>query len=276
MAHRTSYSQNSTYISCPKHWYNKYVEKWQPEKEGASIYFGSAIDVAIMSLLKGEIDYKEKFESRWEYAVQNGVGKKLFDDKDIIYSHADFDEYVLEPEDFLKMEKWIKELELEYLTLDPINCYKKTCKIKKNPFVRITEHELKYFNRCSWISLKRKGLILIESFVKDFYPKITKVISTQKYGKITDTSSGDSISGFIDMVLEIEGYPKPIIFDLKTASQPYKESDIELTEQLTLYAAFEASSVNTNLVGYVVLCKNINKESVDFCINCGSIKESRH
>ena len=39
---RTSYSQNSTYIGCTQYWYMKYIEKYEPEGEGASLYFGSA------------------------------------------------------------------------------------------------------------------------------------------------------------------------------------------------------------------------------------------
>ena len=117
---------------------------------------------------------------------------------------------------------------------------------------------------------------MIGAFKEQFLPKITKVISTQQRGDIKDAESGDSIMGFIDMVLEIEGYDKPIIFDLKTAARPYDQTSIDLTEQLTLYAKMKGADFNTNLVGYVVLVKNIKKEVVGFCKTCNNKKLSRH
>jgi len=133
-----------------------------------------------------------------------------------------------------------------------------------------------YFNRCSWLSLKRKGHLLIEAFKVQFLPKVKNVLATQERASIKDPNTGDSIQGYIDMVLEIEGYDKPVIFDLKTAARPYTEEQIELGAQLTLYAGMNGGKYNTDLVGYVVLCKNIEKIEDSKCKTCGHTKTGRH
>lgn len=277
MAFRTSYSQNNTYLQCPKHWYWLYVEKYKPSSEGASLYFGSAIDYAVMSLLEDRtvnaIDY---FNDRWKTAFQNGKAKKIFDSDTVMYSHNDFDEHVLQPQDKQDMVGWLNELQIAGLSNDPVEAYKEVSKSKKNPYKAISDKELKYFNRCSWLSLKRKGELLINAFILQFLPKVKKVHATQKYSKITDPNTGDTIAGYIDMILEIDGYDKPIIFDLKTAAMPYKDEDIDLTEQLTLYAGMEAINYNTNLVGYCVLPKMINKDTIANCNSCNHSKTGRH
>ncbi len=133
-----------------------------------------------------------------------------------------------------------------------------------------------FYNRMCWLSMKRKGKILLNSFHQQFLPKVKRVISTQGRAQIQDPNTGDTITGFIDMVLEIDGYDKPIIFDLKTAANPYSQQDIDLTQQLTLYAAMKGQEYNTDLVGYVVLSKNIQKSTVNTCKSCGHTKNSSH
>ena len=273
---RTSYSKNNTYINCPQHYDWLYNKKFKPAKEGASLYFGSAIDASITALLNGDETWVKLFHAKWNKTQMNNKLVEVFDNNDIVYSNNDFDADVLLPEDRLTMENWIKELNIDNLSNEPIECFKEVLKIKKNPYKQTRSEQLRYFNRCSWLSLKRKGDILLTSFKEQFFPKIKKVLATQLAANIKDPYSGDSIQGFVDMVLEYEGYDKPIIFDLKTASQPYDEAQLETSEQLTLYAAMKGNEYNTDLVGYVVLCKNINKEKEAFCKKCNYIKNGSH
>lgn len=276
---RTSYSQNNTYINCPKHWELRYKHKLSAEDEGASLHFGSAVDTAIEEMLEGKKDYMKTFKDRWKVAQAFGKTTQVYDNIKVVYSHYDFDEAVLNDVDLKQLESWAKELKLDAVITKPkdtITLFKNIAKDKKNPYKGINEDQLRFFARASWLSLERKGELLIQSFKDQFLPKITKVVSTQQRGEIKDPTTGDSIIGYIDMVLEIEGYDKPIIFDLKTAARPYDEKTIELTEQLTLYQAMKGKDYNTNLVGYVVLCKNIPKESVAHCKTCNHRKTGRH
>jgi hypothetical protein len=281
VSYKTSYSQNSLYNECSKAWWWKYVQKLESPEEGASLFFGSAIDTAIMALLEKDPNYEQLFLKNMQKQFAYGKATQIFDNDDIVYSYSDFDADILTPQDFSQLEIWAKDLGFISQTYTPnndelINVYKACVALKKNPYKAFKPENKTFFNRASWLSLQRKGLLLIESFKKDFYPKITKVLATQQRASITDPNTGDSIVGIIDMVLEIEGYNKPIIFDLKTAARPYTEDQIDLTTQLTLYAGMQGNNYNTDLVGYVVLCKNINKDKVSTCKNCGNLKSSRH
>lgn len=278
---RTSHSQNSTYLTCPKHWHMNYKEGWESPVMGASLFFGSAIDAAVTDMLEGKQSWLPTFYDRWNKAYSFGKATPVFDNDDVVYGHKDFDKDVLESKDFATLETWAKELKLidDLATPTPqqlIDLYKDASETKKNPYKVLRKTQLTYFNRASWLSMKRKGKILLNSFHTQFMPKVKRVLATQQRADIKDPNTGDTITGFIDMVLEIDGYDKPIIFDLKTAAMPYSQDDIDLTQQLTLYAAMKGQAYNTDLVGYVVLCKNIPKDSVSTCKKCGNVKSGRH
>jgi len=271
MSIKTSYSQNSTYKSCPKFWSWKYEYGFEPEGEGSSLYFGSAVDDAITALLEGKNNYLTIFSDRWFSSFREGKPYPIFDNLDVNFAYTDFDALVLKKEDIDNMKKWVKRLNLNYK--DPVDAYKEIVKIKKNLYKKIKEDELRYFNRVSWLSLKRKGELLIEAFKNEVLPNIKNVVSTQSWGNIRDGVTGDKITGKLDMVLEYEGYDKPVIFDLKTSARPYTDEQLELTEQLTLYSAMVGEKYNTNLVGYIVLVKALARIPEEFCSDCGYEKE---
>ena len=272
---RTSYSQNNTYISCPKYWHWTYVEKYEAGSKGASMYFGSAVDDAVTELLKGSNTYMNLFDKRWHTAEAFGSQTVVYDNPEVVYSYYDFDADILDAADILQLQAWSLELGLEKSGITPVELYKSIVKLKKSNWASPNDAQLKYFNRASWLSMKKKGYLLVDAFKKQIMPKIKKVIATQEYAKLDDPTTGDSIAGFIDMVLEYEGYSKPIIFDLKTAARPYKDEQIDLTDQLTLYAAMKAHEYNTDLVGYIVLPKNITKKITAKCKTCGFIRKGR-
>ena len=277
MAIRTSYSQNSTYIKCSKHWYWKYVEKLDSDFEGASLHFGTAVDIAVMAMLEGKEDYVTRFSDRWfSTKTRKGDYYAVFDSPTVIFGYADFDEYVINDEDRASMSGWVKELGLSYDIELPVDAMKKIINKKKNKYIKITASELKYFNRCAWVSMRRKGEVLLELFKTDFLPKIKKVIATQKFYHLKDEVTGDTILGTLDFVAEVEGFDKPIIIDLKTAARPYTKENIDLSEQLPLYLALSNGRFNTDLVGYVVLVKNIPKKKIAICESCGYRKNGMH
>lgn len=293
---KISYSQCSTFKQCPMHWHNKYKKKYDPIEQGASLFFGSAVDDAIMAMLENKGDALEIFNTMWKIST-NMFGKvtPIFDNPDVVYSHADFDKYVLHDEDKQLLADWIKELKVERNTIDEKNfgdveegeevtqrletvdeVYSRIANVKKNPYKKLKKGDLTYFSRASWLSLKRKGEILITSFEEQFLPVITKVHGTQLRAEIKSDDGEDAIGGLLDFVAEIKGYDKPIIIDLKTAARPYTQEQIDRTEQLALYYALKGEEYNTNLVGYVILCKNIPKIKEAFCTSCGHERTGRH
>lgn len=278
---KISYSQGSTFIGCPKMWSNKYVDKVDSVIEGASLSFGSAMDAAVSAMLEGKPDWLAVFYDNWKSQFIFGQVKKVFDNPDIGYGHKDLDFDLLEPKDYPQLETWAKELNLIPATATPTNqdlvdLFKGISKDKSNPYKGINADQLKFFSRASWLGLKRKGKILLNAFHVQFYPKIKKVHSVQKKVDLIDPVTKDSITGFVDMVIEYDGFPKPIIFDLKTSSMPYDQHKLSVSPQLTLYTAMAAQQYNTDYVGYVVLNKNIPKTEISNCISCNHLKTGRH
>jgi hypothetical protein len=240
------------------------------------LFFGTAIDSAVEEALKGDKNFKEVFLSKWNKAGMYGKFVQVYDNDDITYSYNDFDKYIFTAEDTDLATGWINELNLSHCGVSPAEVYTHIAKLKKNPYKKATIAEQKYFNRVSWLSLKRKGLLLLEAFETQFLPKVTKVLSTQKSASLSDPTTGDSIVGYIDMVVELEGIEKPVIIDLKTAARPYTEEHLDNSEQLGLYYAMESRNYDTNLVGFLVLCKQIPKEESSYCQDCGYVKDGRH
>lgn len=273
---KSSYSQNSAYVKCPKSWHYNYVDRLVAPQTGASLPFGSAIDSAVMQLLEGASDWKQLFFKRWKTMSSFGKQTEVFDNPDITYAHTDFDSDLLDEKDLILLKAWVEELNLDSMGSDPVDVYKQCGKIKKNPYLHISAKQLQYFNRASWLSLNKKGSILLDAFYTQFFPRIKKVLATQKQSSIKDENTGDSIVGVIDMILEIDGYDKPIIFDLKTAASPYDAETLEVSDQLALYQAMKGNEYNTDQVGYVVLIKNISKDVEGYCASCAFKKDGRH
>lgn len=107
-----------------------------------------------------------------------------------------------------------------------------------------------------WESLKRKGLMFLESYNKEVIPKIKRVLSVQEDVEI-ENNLGDKIGGKTDLVVEWED-GRIIILDNKTSSKPYKSDQVK-TEggQLALYHMAIGEQHKATHVGYVVMNKKI-------------------
>jgi hypothetical protein len=124
-------------------------------------------------------------------------------------------------------------------------------------------------DKIGWFSLRHKGHLIIDTFKKEFLPKVKKIHSTQEAIELLN-DQGDKSIGFCDAVLEIEGYDKPIITDFKTAGKPYADDSVQYSVQLSQYLhALSDKYDNTRLAGYVVFAKNINKNKTKVCSKCG-------
>lgn len=283
---RTSYSQHNTYIKCPEHWHKSYVERYKSPIEGASLYFGTAVDTAVETMLLKSGDPYQVFNDYWRRSFNFGKATQVFDNDDITYGYKDFDKDVLTSQDLTQMGIWAQQLGITKTAPNAdkaLELFDKITKKKKNPYKKPTKDEMKYFNRSSWLSMKRKGEWMLKSFEEQFVPLVEDVVAVQKRADIKDPATGDSVVGYIDMILKIKGYDDPIIFDLKTAARPYSQDQLDFSEQLTLYCAMKgkyaidkSDYVDTDLVGYVVLCKDINKDKEAHCKTCGHTRTGRH
>lgn len=120
-------------------------------------------------------------------------------------------------------------------------------------------------------SLERKGILMLNALREKVMPNIEHVYSVQEPIKLANQdSSGDEFIGYIDFVVKWKGYDKPIIFDLKTATVPYKADSVRTSQQLTIYSYAAGDKYKTNLAGYVVLAKKIRKNRTKKCCECGA------
>lgn len=124
----------------------------------------------------------------------------------------------------------------------------------------------------SWLSLREKGLLMLEAFKNEVLPKI-KVLGTQL--EVALDNGHDRIIGFCDLVATYPGYNQPIVFDVKTSSIPYKDESVSGSPQLSLYLHDLSDQFNdTNLAGYIVLHKKVVKDRTHTCTKCGSVQKN--
>jgi len=114
----------------------------------------------------------------------------------------------------------------------------------------------------NWASLRIKGRLLIESYIENIYPKITKVYDVQK--------EIEGRPGVLDALVEIDG--KKVLLDHKTSSRPYKKNAVHSSTQLALYACAEG----IEYIGFAVLVKNIEKNRVKTCKKCTAKTFTQH
>lgn len=265
-----SYSAAECWKECGEKYYLKYNQRVRPIEEGASLFFGTCIDNSLCFLLNAKKEGKEHLglEGFKElFLLDPTKGWNLaFDNSKYRYSKTDFDlDVVGSKDDKLLLESWEKELNVT------IEQAQKAEKIKKyKPFAGNT---LKMFERMCWLSLKRKGQLMLEAFAKEVFPKIKKVIAVQHeiVGEIGDIAEA---KGFIDLICEYEGYNTPIVFDIKTSGTVYEEDSVHFSHQLQQYLAVVGPDLNTDLTGYIVLLKFMKKN--DVCKKCGAARNSRH
>lgn len=117
----------------------------------------------------------------------------------------------------------------------------------------------KYYK--AWASLRVKGRMFIDAYKAEILPMITKVHSVQRELK--------GRKGYIDAVLELEGYGK-VLIDHKTASRPYKDNVIESDTQLHLYAKDQG----IDKIGFIVMNKQIDHNKI--CSKCKYRCETSH
>lgn len=162
------------------------------------------------------------FIAAWNYGEVNGKEVDLSQPGVIKYSKADFDSSILNDED---------RVEIETSTKDE-----------------------------SWISLKRKGLMILEAYQDQILPRIKEVKFIQKDIKL-DNSSGDSFIGFVDFCAVWED-GRTIIFDNKTSSIKYASDSASQSEQLATYFEATRDELKVDAVGYIVIPKKIRKQKL--------------
>lgn len=271
---KLSHTKVSKYSECPARYDFHYNKKFRTRELSSALWFGSALDEAFNCLLlqkKKEFSNTEK-EMLSKGAVQLFLDKIetfRFNGEDHIIRDYPFAKYSLTDLDSKLFDEDTLQIYNKYTLLDNFNSlddftaftdgfmswYKDAKEVSKT--------DQKTYLLLNWLSLRTKGLLLIESYKKEVIPLIDEVISIQE-GIRLPNDDGDEIEGFIDFIATFTDDPDTVyLCDNKTSAKPYKQSDLTESEQLNLYAYYK----NIKKVAYVVVEKNIRKRDPKVRIN---------
>lgn len=232
---RISYTANNKYQDCPRSWYLHYLQRLREKVQGSALSFGNAMDAALNELLntRDMTRAKEFFERHWKTNEINGKKEDLRKTDKIKWYKSDLDESLWIDGDIKLAQKYHPE----------------------------------------WVTLRRKGLMLLEAYEQQVMPHIKEVIAVQEYVRI-DNPGGDYIMGYVDLVAkwyldETIPYHNPelakfndkiILFDNKTSSQKYKSDSVKESGQLGTYTENHSEDYEVDYEGYIVLPKKFRKK----------------
>ncbi len=246
-----SYSSWDRYMTCPKMYEIEKIEGYEPKQKSSALIFGSAIDQALNELL---------LTNNKDSAVKiftDGI-RPLLKTDEFYFFKGDFDYDLLTEKQITLAEEYLKELEysgtMDVVTLHS-TLYSKILD-NGNDYSVISNQQQKFISFISTMSLKQKGLMMIDAYVDKILPQIEKVISVQKATTLRP--------GFLDLEIVLKGIGK-VTADHKTASRMYTQSQIDYAPQLLLYD----KEVNNKQIAYIVLGKNVNKNTTKTCCECG-------
>jgi len=280
MNNKLSHSAMNKYQDCAKSYEYRYIKRIVSKYKSGALYFGSALDDALNELLEnGPENAHDVFDKKWYAQPDNEYQViTLQDNEEILYSATDFDKDLLQKSDWAKLYQMAEQLELPK---DPAGNVKNIAVSKKEKgWPNLSSKERKFYNYANWLSMSRKGHLMLDAYVEKVLPKIKRTISVQKYVKIKN-STDDLVRGYIDAVVEWED-GSVVLIDNKTSSIEYTKESVKNSPQLSLYKMILDRDPEwtqpIDKCGYVVLRKGIKKDITKVCGSCGYTAEkgSRH
>lgn len=266
---RLSYSSLRLFSECGQKYKYSYIDRLREKTKSGALFFGTAFDKAIEASLRNPSeDERLVFDKHWTNADINGRPISVAEDLFVVYAASDFDADLLTSEDlrFLsaKAEELVPALYAEN-EKDAIETFK-SCAVhkKQRAFKRWPEAENRFLNLANWLSLRRKGHLMLAAHREKILPRFKKVIATQKKIEL-DNGEGDTLIGYPDLIAEWED-GRTVVFDYKTSSIEYDETSVLTSTQLTIYS--HALAIQT--CGYLVFRKGIIKNRIKLCSVCGN------
>lgn len=264
---KLSNTKRDKYIGCNARYNFHYNLKYRTKALSSALFFGVAVDEALnRMLLDKKDDHTEEEKKLMELTPEETFIKYLSDVthnnqrvhiprfKHCVYAKADFDHTMLSEADLELIGH-----DLEYCKAH-VEWYHAELKKKDG---KVTEAETNDFNLMNWYSLKRKGLMILETYREEIMPQIHKVYSIQERVNLPN-GSGDIIDGVIDFVASFTDDPETVyVVDNKTASQAYNQKKLTESDQLHLYAYYKELSH----IAYIVCEKGIRKRDPRVRIN---------
>lgn len=266
---RISSSSIRTYSECGLKYYYHYNQKLRSKVISGALLFGSAIDQGLNYLLLNQNDLPgaiNTFEKMWAAQNINGVMESLSTSAKVVYADKDFDADLLLEEDRKKFYNSIPSLyQHEFKNVETAISNLKEMK-EENGFENLSEENKKLYSLGHWLCLRRKGLIMLESYQKKVLPQIKEVLTVQQKFEI-ENSEGDILNGYLDLIVTLQNGDNYLL-DNKTSSRLYKYDSPKRSQQLVLYYHAKKEEYSLKGVGFVVLYKAIKKNKIKICSVC--------
>lgn len=225
-----SYSQIEKWKFCQTAWKNHYILRYRPIKISSALLFGSAIGKTFEYIL----NFTQSFDQS---------PNDFFDE---LWEHQEINGISTELKNNPNISYFKSDLDEELLTTDELNEDK------------------------NWHSLRKKGHLIIESFLNNFLPLVEHVYSVEEKAELIN-EDGDSVVQYSDTVCKLKGYDMPIVLDFKTASRAYEQNSVAESIQLSGYMHLLSDKYKTRTAGYVVFLKKIEKNKTKTCTKCGHV-----
>lgn len=267
MKTKLSHSQVSRYALCGESYRLHYVARIRPTTQSAALCFGTALDDALNVLVTNTGSPEDKFISTFTNQNVNNVSTYLPTCVDLVYAETDYDAELLTDADKDVIDAAMAGGTISNV-VNPFTTYDELRKKKKESgFENLKNEEKRFYNFLNWLSLMRKGLLMLKVYRTKVLPKIKKVHAVQKYVAL-ENGDGDKIIGYVDMIADIEGYGT-VIVDHKTSAMEYDQDAVLTSPQLSLYMHILEQEYNTRKAGYIVLRKSVVKNRKKICSVCG-------
>jgi hypothetical protein len=251
---KLSHSGKGKFEHCSEMFNLHYNLKIRPVGTTSALLFGSAIDAAAEDyLLNGDRQRSiDTFNDKWIEQEINGILTDLKSSSEVQFHDNDFDHELLTESDH---ESIIKD----------------TVYSSSSDLVEAGENKERIV-LAKWISLYRKGQLIIDAFMNWADNNIDEVLEAQCMIELED-GEGNEITGKADFVIKMKGYDIPLLVDLKTAARYYERDSVKKSEQLAIYYYFLRNTKYPEMkrAAFLVLQKQIKKNREKTCLKCDNV-----
>jgi len=261
---RLSHSASQKYQGCAYQYKLHYIDRLRSAYIGSALIFGTALDDAFSRLLLekkrtlSDADRllmvptaKETFLSSMSKTFLNNGYLDVDKSSQIKYFKSDCDVSLLSDTNRQQVSDHAGEMGFD---VDPDNIEQFVEEFRAIKYPE-NENEISVYNYICWLSLVKKGLLLIDSYVENVIPKIHEVFDIQKEICLPD-EDGNGVIGYIDIIASFTDEPdKVYIVDNKTSSSKYPENAVLESEQLATYCEHE----QVFDAAYIVVEKKLRK-----------------
>jgi len=271
---RLSNSAIELYKTCPYRYKLHYVDRIRGTTTSSPLFFGKAIDEALNCMLltkKKSLTEEEEilasanpfevFDKEFKTTSINNESVDIALSEKAEYYNTDCDLELLTEEDYSNIEN-VSLDNLIDISRENIVAFYEECIFNRKNKIPLEVEVQKMFNFIAWLSLRRKGHMMLEAYKHQIMPKIQEVHTIQRKVMLPD-ADGNYIVGYIDFEATWEDGVRRVL-DNKTCSYTYyRNLIVETSQQLALYSEY----AENRECGYICILKKLKKRNPRVSIN---------